>query len=242
MPTANIVEHSFQSRSDLVDALSVRVSEGLRRAMATNGCASLGASGGSTPRPLYEALSRSADVPWGGVTIALLDERWVDQDHPASNAAMVRGALLRGPAQAARFVGLKTDHPAPANAIDVAAATLYSALTPPLDVVVLGMGADGHTLSWFPHAENLWSALDPSPGGVVTWLRALPSEVTGDHVDRISLTLGAVRGASELALMITGPEKREAFDAALADGPVEEMPIRALLRDDDVTIHVFWSP
>ncbi len=240
MPTAAITERVFEDRPTLVAALRDHVAKGLRDAVANQGRARLGVSGGSTPRPLYEAL-RDAEVDWSRVTVVLVDERWVEADHPASNEAMVRAALLHGAAASARFVALKSPGDTPEAGLAATAAEVFSALGGPLDVAVLGMGADGHTLSWFPGAANLAAALDPGPGGLVTWVRALPSAVTGDYVERITLTCGAVKPA-RLALMITGAEKREAFDAALADGPVEAMPIRALLRDPDVTLDVFWAP
>ncbi len=240
MPTAAITERVFDDRSALVAALREHMAKALRDAIAAQGRARFGVSGGSTPRGLYETL-RDADVDWTRVTVVLADERWVASDHPASNEAMVRAALMQGPAAAARLVALKSAADTPEAGLATTAAEVFSALGGPLDVALLGMGADGHTLSWFPRAANLAAALDSSAGGLVTWVRALPSPVTGEHVERITLTLGAVKPA-RLALMITGAEKRDAFDAALAEGPVEDMPIRALLRDPDVALEVFWAP
>ncbi len=241
MPSALIQEDAFQSRDGMIAAARTLVVDALEDTVREKGRATLALAGGSTPKPLYEALSQTR-APWDKVSATLTDERWVGPDHPASNEAMIRASLLTGHAGAARFLGLKTAAPTAKEGLAESAAALFSHLTPPVDAAVLGMGPDGHTLSWFPHAQNLAAALDPAPGGAVTWVRALPSAVTGEYVERMTLTFGALRGARLLVLLLTGPDKREAFDAALAEGPVEAAPVRALLRDEAVRLHVLWAP
>ena len=108
------------------------------------------------------------------------------------------------------------------------AATL-GARAEPFDAVVLGLGSDGHTASWFPHAQGLGQALSEKAGPVAA-IRAAPSDVTGAHLDRLTLTLTALKNARLILMLISGQEKRAAFEAACGPGPVEDMPARAILK------------
>jgi 6-phosphogluconolactonase len=101
------------------------------------------------------------------------------------------------------------------------------------------MGPDGHTASWFPYADGLGDALHSEKP--LCAVDAQQSNVTGKHVRRMTLTLDAVKSARFIALMIAGEEKRNAYIKALEDGPVEAMPVRAILkaRPDLWTV---WAP
>ena len=115
-------------------------------------------SGGHSPDGLFKQL-RTQLLDWSRVSIALVDERWVEPTDPGSNERMVREALLRDRAAAARFFGLKNRRRH--QSLGATAAWNASAHIPrPVDVTVLGMGDDGHTASLFPASPNLRSALD----------------------------------------------------------------------------------
>ncbi|HMA16000.1 MAG: 6-phosphogluconolactonase [Bacteroidota bacterium] len=232
-PGAPIERHDFVDSEALAEALAGAVARDLRAAIARRGVASLALSGGRTPRQFLAALSRQP-LPWDKVAVTLVDERWVPPGHARSNEALLRETLLAGPAAAARFVGLVTKAATPEAGLAEVAARI-AALPPPLDAVVLGMGADGHTASFFPGGDRLAEALDPA-GSVMV----LPQRAPGAGEPRITLTLPLIAGAGRVYLHIEGAEKAEVIEAALAEGPVEAMPVRAVLRARPV--EVFWCP
>lgn len=225
-------------REAMVLTLTQQICRALMRALNVRGRASLAVSGGSTPKPLYEALSREP-LDWEKVTIILVDERWVDPGQPGSNEDFVRSALLQNEAANARFIGLKNSAQSPAEGLEERLAALPEDLLP-LDVAVLGMGNDGHTASWFPEAEGLAGALDLSAPPLAA-ITAHQSAVTGDHLERITLTLPVIANAGMNLLMITGPEKQRALEMVRIDGPVERMPVRALLRASRINLQIHWS-
>lgn len=225
-------EHRFAVSDDLVATLSTRIGEALRRAVAERGHATLVVSGGSTPRPLFKALS-AMELPWHSVRITLADERWVDVEHPDSNERMVRRHLLRGPASRAEWVSLVSGHETPDAALETIAQRL-DALPRPFDVVLLGMGLDGHTASLFPGAAALAKGLDPTT----------PSPCIAVHPPaaphpRMSLTAQALADSRWRVLHLRGDAKWRVYRQAVAPGPVNDLPIRGLIRTG---LDVYWSP
>ena len=224
--------------SDL-DALSLelarQVSASLAGAISARGSASMVVSGGKSPLKLFEHL-RAQALDWSRVYVSLADERWVDPSDPSSNEKLVRDVLLKEHASAARFHGLKNAAPTPDKGA-VSAWELFARVPRPLDVVLLGMGDDGHTASLFPHSPNLPSALnaDAAPGCVGMWS---PSE---PHA-RLSLNLSALLDSRRIVILINGPQKWSTFTAASEAGPAADMPIRAVLRQSHTPVEVMWSP
>ncbi|MBS7588456.1 6-phosphogluconolactonase [Ancylobacter defluvii] len=226
--------HVFADGAALAAALADFVASKLAARVARDGGASLAVSGGRTPTRFFEALS-ARDLPWSKIGITLVDERWVRETSDRSNARLVREHLLKGPAAAARFVALANDAPTPEDglfAINEALEDLYW----PLACAVLGMGEDGHTASFFPGGDRLAEVLDPE-----ATLGLMPMRAPGAGEPRITLTLPVLLAADALALHIEGEGKRPVLQAALADGPVEEMPVRAVLRAPRPP-DIFWCP
>jgi 6-phosphogluconolactonase len=232
----NITMHSFTDRPSLAAALAERVAEQLRAGIAERGRAVLAVSGGSTPGPFFDRLSQ-AELDWSRVEVTLVDERWVDEHNDRSNARLVRSRLLQGPAAAARLVPLYAAAETPEAAIAEVRARI-AALPQPFDAVILGMGPDGHTASFFPGGDRLAEALDPRAEVAV-----LPMRATGAGEPRITLTLSALLDTRALFLHIEGEPKRQLLaDARLGQGAAADYPVRAVLTQSRVPLAVYWSP
>jgi 6-phosphogluconolactonase len=235
MTNSNVELKRFASRAALTAAVAGDIAAQLARAIAARGGAGLLVSGGHSPAALFEQL-RTQVLEWSRVSIALVDERWVEPTDPASNERFVRETLLRDGAAAAHFVGLKN----PAASPDLGAAAAWKALAPiarPADVTVLGMGDDGHMASLFPGSPNLESALDlEAPEGCIGMYS--PS---APHA-RLSLNLRALLDSRRIIVFLLGEPKLRTYAAASGAGAVEEMPVRAVLRQHRVPVEVVWAP
>jgi 6-phosphogluconolactonase len=225
----------YPDAAALADRLAADIAANLSQAIAQRGLASLVLSGGNSPVKLFQALS-ARPLDWSRVCVALADERWVDPAAAGSNEKLVRDNLLRGPAAAARFTGLKNAAPSP----DLGAAAAwetFAGVPRPFDVLVLGMGDDGHTASLFPHSPNLPNALDPSAAAGCVAMRA----PTVPHA-RLSLNLSALLGSRRIYILLLGDAKLRTFTTANGAGPVADMPVRAVLRQDHTPVEVVWAP
>jgi 6-phosphogluconolactonase len=226
---------SFGSREDLALALSGAIADDIKQGCTGRGPAAIAVSGGSTPGKLFSALGRRDDVDWDRVMVTLVDERWVPETSDRSNAGLVNMKLLQGPAASARFVPLYSGGDVPDDAALLRTAKQLQALPDRFAAVVLGMGSDGHTASFFPGGDNLAAALG-SDAPIV----AMRAPEAGEP--RVTLTLDRLLRTDALYLHIEGEEKARVLERALAEGPVEQMPIRAVLRQEQVPLHVYWSP
>jgi 6-phosphogluconolactonase len=179
----------------------------LREAVAGGRRASLALSGGSTPGPVYRELAKR-DVPWALVDFYFVDERFVPPDHPESNYLLAEEALfkpLSAPThQVFRMQGERPDR-------EVAARDYERLLPQVLDVVVLGMGEDGHTASLFP--DN--SALREKKRRVLAVVGPKPPPW------RMTLTLPALRSARKVLGLVSGAGKRDMVRRVLAG---EDLP------------------
>lgn len=235
MTNCNCEIRRFPSAQALESEVAGDIASELGRAIKARGRAGLLVSGGHSPAGLFERL-RGQALDWGRVSIALVDERWVEPTESGSNERMVRESFLRDGAAAAHFQGLKNPAPSPESG----AASAWSAaayLRRPVDVTVLGMGDDGHTASLFPHSPNLAGALDPTaPQGYVgMWSPTAP------HA-RLSLNLRALLDTRRILIFLLGEAKLRTFAAACGPGPIEEMPVRSVLRQRRVPVDVVWAP
>lgn len=226
---------SFASKEELAKALAEEVAARLNAGIAARGQAVLAVSGGSTPAKFFAQLGKRKDVAWDKVTVTLVDERWVDETSDRSNSALVNEKMLQGPAASAHFVPLYSGGTEPDAAGIARTAKQVAELARPFDAVILGMGNDGHTASFFPGGDTLDEALTGE--GPVIAIRA-----PGAGEPRVTFTLGRLLETDGLFLHIEGEEKLRVLEAAEADGPVAEMPIRAVLRQDQTPLTIFWSP
>lgn len=227
--------HRYTDADTLSRELASRIAANLNAAIDARGLGSLVVSGGRSPIKFFEHL-RTQDVDWSRVCVALADERWVEPTDAASNERLVRDVLLKDRAAAARFSGLKNGAPTP-DLGAVSAWETFARIPRPFDAVLLGMGDDGHTASLFPGSPNLQSALNPAAaaGCVGMWAPAAPQP-------RLSLNLTALLDARRVLVLIAGDSKWLTYVAACEPGPVHDMPVRAVLRQQRTPVEVIWSP
>lgn len=227
--------HEYASRVQLAEALAAGVAAVLAGGIAERGSAALVVSGGSTPAAFLARLSQTG-IAWESVTVTLVDERLVAPDHPRSNLGMVRRTLMQNRAAAATLIPLASEEMgAPGD--EAAAAERRIAGIDRFDAVILGMGADGHTASFFPQGDRLDEALD-----LANDARVIAMAAPGAGEPRLTLALKPILDTHFLALHIEGAEKKAVLRQALEDGPVEDMPVRAVLRAADEKLNLFWAP
>ncbi len=226
--------HAYDTREQLAEALSTGVAAVLAGGLATRGSAVLAVSGGSTPERFFERLSH-ADLDWRQITVTLVDERFVLPEHTRSNAGLVARTLLQNKAKAAKFLPMVTQ----SDSFDDNLKELEKkiSLLGPIDAAVLGMGADGHTASFFPGGDRLAEALDRDDK-----VGVLPMNAPGAGEQRLTLSLRVLLEAHFLALHIEGAEKRAVYEKALGSGANSEMPVRAVMRGAGERLQVFWAP
>jgi 6-phosphogluconolactonase len=230
-----IERRDFGDRGELATALAESVAERLRSGIAERGVASIAVSGGSTPARFFAALGKKRDVEWDKVIVTLVDERWVDETSDRSNAGLVNEKMLQGPAAVARFIPLYSGDSEPDTAAIARSKEMFAQVPRPFDAVILGMGSDGHTASFFPGGDALEEALT-GEGPVV----AIHAPGAGEA--RVTLCLKCLLDTKGLYLHIEGEEKAAVLEAALGEGAIEEMPIRAVLRQDERPLYIFWAP
>jgi len=223
MIDADFHRAEFADGEELAKGLADWTAERLRAAIEARGVALLVVSGGKSPARFFELLS-NVDLDWPRVMITLADERRVADDSPRSNARLVRERLLQNRAATASFTPL-ADVRLPEDQELAAASARIARLPTPADVVILGMGDDGHTASWFPAADGLADAMDPGARQLVA-----PIVAPDAPEPRLTLTGRVVLRARAIALEIEGEAKLATFAKALKPGPEEAMPIRAVVR------------
>lgn len=217
---------TYPDRDMLAMDVADRLASELEEAAQHNDYASFAVPGGSTPGPMFDFLS-ALRLDWSDIHVMLTDERWVPEDHPRSNTALIKQRLLTGPAAAATFVPLYGEGPI---ATEVPRLSAEIEKVTPISVLVLGMGDDMHTASLFPGAPGLQAALAPD----APVLNILEPEDQPEQ--RVSLAAHVLNGALSKHLIITGEEKRAALEKAAHMAP-EDAPIRAVMTD--LTVH--WA-
>jgi len=224
-----ITEYKFGSR----DALFGHLLQDVMAELKDKPRASMLLSGGTSPGALYRMMSHET-MDWAKVWFGLSDERWVSPDHADSNEKLVRDTLLTDKAAQAHFIGLKS------AADDVMAVQPLShqklqALPRPFDVVLLGMGLDGHTASLFPDSADTAAALDNSNEMLCHPIRRGESETP-----RMTMTLNGLLTSRKIKLLIFGADKWQIYEQARA-WKSNQLPVSHILHQTKVPVALYWA-
>ena len=201
---------------------------------ARNG-AVIGLSGGTTPVKAYEKLA-TMKLDWKRVTIFPVDDRLVKIDSPLSNVAMLAKIFLP---KGGRVMPLGVDNPDYRGAGNAADARLQDLHWPP-DLVVLGVGSDGHTASIFAGPDLEAALTAPKTRRAIGVMPdPMPPEAP---VARVTLTRNAILSAKALMLCLTGDAKRAIVQQAIEDGAGSTVPIGQVLAEAEQPIDIHWAP
>ena len=230
MPNFIQTENAAQSAEQLAQA----VAQNLRDTLAKQDRATLAVSGGKSPIAFFQALNQ-ADLDWARVNITLVDERVVPTNHADSNTGLVRQYLLQNQAANATWLPVIDDNADESSLKNITQAVDFALqhYAQP-DVLILGMGGDGHTASIFPQAPQFADAVRadyPQP-----LLHTTP--VTAPH-ERISMTLAAIEATPHVYLSIAGAEKLAVYRQA-EQAVTQQFPISYVLNSDKVNANVFY--
>ncbi|MEM7563720.1 MAG: 6-phosphogluconolactonase [Pseudomonadota bacterium] len=231
-------EKLFDDREAMTNSLFNDLSEIIEQACREKDRLSIMLSGGSTPRPLYQKLSQ-ANLCWNKIQLGLVDERWVETSHPASNAGFINSSLLQNKAAETSFQTMKNNAATAVEGLAVCNRE-YAKLPCPFDICLLGMGPDGHTASLFPGAKGLEEALNTD--SLCAAITAQQSEVTGDFVERMTLTRSAILNSRKLILLMSGNDKWSVYQKAKAKPATKQLPISFFIQQNQVPMDVYWSP
>ncbi|WP_320034860.1 6-phosphogluconolactonase [Halarcobacter sp.] len=224
---------SFLSKEQLLDELSSHIIQILEEGIEENGTATLLVSGGSTPKPLFQKLS-NMDIAWEKVTVALVDERWIDSTNKDSNELLVKENLLQNKASKAKFLGMYIENK-DVNEAQNEVSKIYKTIYP-FDIVVLGMGNDSHTASLFPNNKKLEEAYNLENENLC--ISIVPDTAP---YDRMSLTLGGILSAKNIILHIEGKEKLKVYEETLSSNDIYKNPISAVLNNEKSEVEVYHA-
>ena len=224
-------DYIFENTAVLDDSLASAIVARLAAGIAARGHAFLVVSGGSTPRGLFTCLAKS-ELAWEQVTVLLADERWVPPDHEDCNERMVRECLLTGTASKAELLSLVGSYPDITTNLTRVREQLANIGT--FDVVILGMGLDGHTASLFPDAPELAEGLATTEDALMTSPGAAP------HA-RITLSYRRLRDTGFGVLHIVGQAKHSVLDDALGQRDSMTHPVLGFVSGEN-PFEVYYAP
>jgi len=214
--------------SDLCQCIGKILTEAIRK----KGRASMAVSGGSTPIGLFKEFSLSS-IDWTKIDLTLTDDRWVDAKNPDSNELLVRTHLIKNKAVQVNFIPLKNDAKT-AKEGQIYSEKMLRKITLPFDVVVLGMGTDGHTASLFPCSDELPEAMNLKNSNylISTSPKTAPYQ-------RLSLTARVIFDSKNVFLHLNGSSKLHTLESAMEYKDPNKMPIYKFLKNG---LSIYWSP
>jgi len=226
--------HKFPNSDELSSNLSREICKILSQKIAEKGKATLVVSGGNTPKKLFKKLS-FCDIEWDKVIISLCDERWVDNKYDDSNENLVKTYLLKNYASKARFIGMYQQKSTIEDAKISYEKIIRDELLP-FDIVILGMGIDGHTASLFPNNENFEEAF-----GLKSSDLTLVVKKNGINFHRLGLTRAAILSSNHIFLHFEGEEKLQVYKSAIKNDNFNIYPISSILNQKLKDIEVYFT-
>jgi 6-phosphogluconolactonase len=225
----------YEDAAEMAGAVAGDIQFVIESAIDARGAAVIALSGGKTPIPIYEQLAK-AKLDWKRVTIVPADERIVPLGDPLSNVTMIGKTFIPKGARVIPVVPQATeDYKAAGRSADA----LMQDLHWPLDLVLLGVGGDGHTASIFPgpdYDEALNGPRERRALGVMP--DPLPPEAP---VARVTLSRAAIISAKSLMIAVTGDGKRKVIEDAIKQGAGSPYPIGRVLADVELPVDIHWA-
>ena len=225
----------YDDAEEMAAAVASDIAFVIESAIDARGSAVIALSGGKTPIPIYAKLAE-AKIDWKRVTIIPTDDRIVPLGDPLSNVTMIAKTFLP---KGARVMPIVSDKAADYKAAGRSADALMQDLHWPLDLCLLGVGADGHTASIFPGPDFDEAIAGPKER---RGLGVMPDPLPKDApVPRVTLSRAAIVSAKALLIAVTGAEKRKVIEQAIKQGPSSSYPIGRVLADAELPVDIHWS-
>ena len=225
----------YDSADEMADAVAGDAAFIVENAIDARGTAVIALPGGTTPIAMYDKLA-AAKLDWKRVTILPTDDRLVPMGDALSNiTAIAKIFLPKGVRVLPITSEAATDYKAAGRAADARLQDVHW----PLDLCVLGVGADGHTASIFPGLDFDEAVAGPKERRAIG---VMPAELPEDApVARVTLTRQAIISARALMIAVTGQAKRDVIERAILDGPMSPYPIGRVLADVELPVDIHWS-
>jgi len=225
----------YDSLDELADAVAGDVGFIVESAVDARNASLIAVPGGRTGPAIFPKLV-AQNLPWKRVTIIPTDDRLVPMDDERSNVRAIGKAFIPAGARVIPIATEIADYKLAGNSAD---ARLQDLPWPP-DLVWLGMGADGHTASIFA-GPDLEAALDAPKArrAIGVMPDPLPAEAP---VPRVTLTRAAILAARTILITITGQDKRDVLEQAIAAGHSSKLPIGRVLAEVEQPIDIHWCP
>ncbi|WP_374577335.1 6-phosphogluconolactonase [Phenylobacterium sp.] len=222
---------TYADPEHLARAAAEATAEALAAAISQRGHASLVGTGGRSPAPVYDLLAANDAIAWDKVAVTLSDDRFVPPDSPDSNERLVRERLLVGAAARAAFTPIS----APAVSVEAAAQAVEVGVRAlaPYDVMLLGMGEDGHVASLIPGSPVLDQGMD-SAG--TRFCLGIPAGVGSPPLARVTMTMPALLQARLILVLIAGEVKKHVVEGRSG------LPVHALLDQAQAPVRILWTP
>lgn len=226
----------YEEAEEWVDALAGDIGFIIESAIDARGAAVIALAGGKTPVPVYEKLA-ATKLDWKRVTIVPTDERIVPLGDPLSNVTMIGKTFIPKGARVIPIVPKAVDD---YKAAGRSADALLQDLHWPLDLCLLGVGADGHTASIFPGADYDEALNGPRERRA---LGVMPDPLPSDApVARVSISRQGIVTARALMIAVTGAAKKKVIEDAIAAGAGSPYPIGRVLADAELPVDIHWAP